>query len=155
MKILIYSITAVFIVYVFLFTYLSFIAAKSRQPGAVPEKLKPCPDTPNCVCSEYENGKWFIQPFNFDEPKETAWARLKTVITSSGGKIEQATDNYIWAIFKTKFWRFTDDVEFRLDADGKTIHVRSASRVGKGDLGANRKRVEELRQLFSVNKKQQ
>ena len=41
-----------------------------------------------------------------------------------------------------------DDSELRLDAAGKAIHVRSASRVGKGDLGVNRKRVERLRNLF-------
>jgi uncharacterized protein (DUF1499 family) len=38
---------------------------------------------------------------------------------------------------------YVDDVEFRKAADG--VHVRSASRVGYGDMGANKKRVEALR----------
>ena len=39
---------------------------------------------------------------------------------------------------------------FRMDAGGKAIQVRSASRVGKGDLGVNRKRVERLRDLLKT-----
>ena len=41
--------------------------------------------------------------------------------------------------------RFTDDLEFLLDRERGVIDVRSASRVGYSDLGANRKRVEALR----------
>jgi hypothetical protein len=41
-----------------------------------------------------------------------------------------------------------DDLELRIDADQKTIHLRSASRVGHGDGGANRKRVELLKNHF-------
>ena len=55
----------------------------------------------------------------------------------------------MWATFRTRFWRFVDDVELRLDEKGGVIHVRSASRVGKGDMGMNRKRVEELRKIFN------
>ena len=39
--------------------------------------------------------------------------------------------------------RYRDDVEFEVDGD--TVHVRSASRLGYGDFGVNRKRVEALR----------
>jgi len=41
---------------------------------------------------------------------------------------------------------FVDDVEFHKDDINQVIHVRSASRLGKSDLGVNRKRVEEIRQ---------
>ncbi len=40
---------------------------------------------------------------------------------------------------------FVDDVEFLLDDSKKVIHVRSASRLGKSDLGINRKRIETIR----------
>ncbi|HEY6084419.1 MAG TPA: DUF1499 domain-containing protein [Nitrospira sp.] len=43
--------------------------------------------------------------------------------------------------------RFVDDVEFLFDDDTKTIHFRSASRVGYGDFGVNRRRMEEIRSL--------
>jgi uncharacterized protein (DUF1499 family) len=44
---------------------------------------------------------------------------------------------------------FVDDLEFRMAVEEKTIHVRSASRVGYSDLGLNRKRMEERRSRFN------
>jgi len=41
-------------------------------------------------------------------------------------------------------------VEFLLDDGSKTIHVRSASRVGYSDLGVNRRRVEAIRSRFDT-----
>ena len=41
--------------------------------------------------------------------------------------------------------RFVDDVEFNLRPEAGIIAVRSASRVGYYDFGANRSRVEKLR----------
>jgi uncharacterized protein (DUF1499 family) len=46
-------------------------------------------------------------------------------------------------------FRFVDDLELRLSVDDGRIHIRSASRVGNSDLGANRKRVERLRERFA------
>jgi len=37
-------------------------------------------------------------------------------------------------------------VQLRFDADAGVIQVRSSSRLGIGDMGANRARVERLRQ---------
>lgn len=44
---------------------------------------------------------------------------------------------------------FVDDVEFLLEAAG-AIQVRSASRLGKGDLGVNRARIEAIRALLDA-----
>jgi len=44
---------------------------------------------------------------------------------------------------------FVDDLEFCLDEQNNTIHVRSASRLGYSDLGKNRKRVEHIRSAFN------
>jgi uncharacterized protein (DUF1499 family) len=38
-------------------------------------------------------------------------------------------------------------VEFVFDDEAKTIHFRSASRTGYGDLGVNRARMEQVRAL--------
>jgi len=43
---------------------------------------------------------------------------------------------------------FVDDLEIRIDAEVSVIHLRSASRVGKSDLGANRKRVEMIKKSY-------
>jgi len=53
--------------------------------------------------------------------------------------------DYLHAVFTTRTMRYRDDVEFNARPDRNEIAVRSASRVGYGDLGANRKRVEWIR----------
>jgi uncharacterized protein (DUF1499 family) len=65
-----------------------------------------------------------------------------------GGVISRLEDDYLAAMFETTLFRFVDDVELRLDAEAGVIHIRSASRVGRSDLGANRKRVAVLRSRF-------
>ncbi len=50
--------------------------------------------------------------------------------------------------FRSRVFRFVDDVEFLFGPAGRQIHVRSASRVGYSDFGANRRRIEEIRALF-------
>jgi uncharacterized protein (DUF1499 family) len=113
-------------------------------------KLRPCPGTPNCVVSEGSGKDSYIEPLTFSGEPGAAWEHAKEALTGLGGRIEKDTGDYLWATFRSRIWRFVDDTELRLDAAGKVIHVRSASRVGKGDLGVNRKRVERLRNLFKT-----
>jgi uncharacterized protein (DUF1499 family) len=47
--------------------------------------------------------------------------------------------------------KFVDDVEFWYDPAARVIQVRSASRVGEGDLGVNRKRIEALRAALAAS----
>jgi uncharacterized protein (DUF1499 family) len=46
--------------------------------------------------------------------------------------------------------KFTDDLELAQDEAARVIHVRSASRLGKSDLGVNRKRVEAIRAAMAA-----
>jgi uncharacterized protein (DUF1499 family) len=51
---------------------------------------------------------------------------------------------------RSRLWRFTDDVAIRVEAigSGTRVHARSQARVGKADLGQNRRNLLELfRQL--------
>ena len=64
-------------------------------------------------------------------------------------QIISETSNYLYAEFTTKIMGYVDDVEFWIDENAKVIHVRSASRLGKSDLGVNRTRVEEIRSQFN------
>lgn len=53
-------------------------------------------------------------------------------------------DGRLRAEASTPVFRFVDDVAVRvtLDADGQTrVDMRSASRVGRADLGTNRRRI--------------
>jgi uncharacterized protein (DUF1499 family) len=55
---------------------------------------------------------------------------------------------------RTRLWRFVDDIVVRCEAipGGARIHARSKSRIGKGDLGQNRRNLLELfRALRDLN----
>jgi len=74
------------------------------------------------------------------------WERLRTAIISLGGSIEGEEPGYLHATFRSRIFGFVDDLECR--QDGAVIQVRSASRLGWWDLGANRRRVERLREAL-------
>jgi uncharacterized protein (DUF1499 family) len=51
----------------------------------------------------------------------------------------------------SRIFRFVDDISVRLRADGTetVVDVRSKSRVGRGDMGANAKRIEAFRKKLT------
>lgn len=127
---------------------LSLWSRYKQNVGLTEGRLRACPDRPNCVCSDY-GGASGIEPIAYDGADADAWRGLRTVIGQAGGRIEQDGDDYLWATFRTPLLRFVDDMEARLDRERGVIHIRSASRVGYSDLGANRERVEALRRRFA------
>jgi uncharacterized protein (DUF1499 family) len=127
-------------------------ASKSGDaPGLISGVLTPCPDKPNCVCSEAgEDAEHQIAPLDYSgSSPEKAWSRISQVIGELGGEVVDSEDGYIAAIFSSSLFGFVDDVELRLDAPQRKIHIRSASRVGHSDLGVNRKRTEALTRSFA------
>ncbi len=56
----------------------------------------------------------------------------------------ESTDHYWHGIVRSLVFRFPDDLEILLIESKDIIQVRSASRIGLGDLGVNRKRVDDL-----------
>ncbi len=56
---------------------------------------------------------------------------------------------YVHAEARTSLMRFVDDMEFQLRSDENLIAVRSASRLGLSDLGANKKRLQAIRKALS------
>jgi uncharacterized protein (DUF1499 family) len=126
-------------------------SSKSGQPpGLVSGTLAPCPDKPNCVSSEAgEDADHQIAPLDYSAiSPEEAWAKIQQVIKALGGEVTIVEDEYIAATFSSFLFKFTDDVECRLDAPQNQIHIRSASRVGHSDLGVNRKRAESIARSF-------
>jgi len=122
----------------------------SEPPTAASEsavsRLQPCPESPNCVCSREDpaDKEHFIEAL--EAPAGDPMAALKAALTAMPRvKVEEEAGGYLKTVFTSRFFRFKDDVEFELDADAGLIHVRSASRLGHDDIGANRKRVEAIR----------
>jgi len=132
----------------FVFATLSLVSRKQSAAGLQAGRLHQCPDSPNCVSSEHPHPTAYIEPFRFEISAGQAMQRIRQVIVAQGGQVMTVRDEYIHAIFVSKLFRFIDDVEIRLDADSRQLHVRSASRVGHSDLGMNRQRIERLRTAF-------
>jgi len=130
--------------------------------GATAGSLPDCPGTPNCVSSQASDPARTVEPLSAGNNREEALQRLQAVL-SELPRVEWqavATDNgsvnpdsanrpdtasKIEAQFRSRIFRFVDDVTFLIEENG-VIQVRSASRVGYSDLGANRSRVDMLRQ---------
>ena len=120
-----------------------FLAQQSKNgkaPGLANGTLAPCPSSPNCVSSEAGTPESHaVAPL-----PASSWDELPALIADMNGEIVVQQEDYIAAEFATPTLKFVDDVEFRKADDA--VHVRSASRVGHSDLGANRKRVEAMRE---------
>jgi uncharacterized protein (DUF1499 family) len=108
--------------------------------------LAPCPATPNCVSSQSKDPEHAVAALAYTSSPAEAMAKLKKIVQARPRTlIVTETPAYLHAEFTSAVMRFVDDVEFSLDEPARSINVRSASRLGKSDLGVNRKRVEEIR----------
>lgn len=111
-------------------------------------RLKPPPRTPNCVSSlvdPRDSGHW-IAPFALAGDPAEVLGKIRAVIEAMPrAEVVAAETDYLHVVFTTALFRWRDDLEVQLDPDAGVVHVRSASRVGRSDLGANRKRVEAIR----------
>lgn len=129
--------------------------ARSSQIGVTGSRLAACPDSPNCVSSQSADLRHAIDPLRYEGSAENARERLVTAVSGmKRARIVAAEERYLHAEFTSAFFRFVDDVEFLLDDGTKTIHVRSASRIGYSDLGVNRRRVEEIRSRYDALNKE-
>lgn len=139
MKIALFGLVAILLLAVGGLFLLGRFSQGGAAPGLVEGRLAPCPSAPNCVSSGPDTPEDHrVAPLSID-----AWADLPDVIADMGGTVTTRTDAYLAASFTSKTFKFVDDVEFRRTEDA--IHVRSASRVGYSDRGANAARVTEIR----------
>jgi uncharacterized protein (DUF1499 family) len=87
-----------------------------------------------------------LQPQRFTQPAAQVFDAASAVAHASEGwevTQEDRANSVIQAVATTKLMHFKDDVTITVATagDGTTVNVRSHSRVGKGDLGANAKRI--------------
>ena len=111
-------------------------------------QLKACGEAPNCVSSSSpREGKHFVAPF--DSPNQDAWEKLIEKLPDSGLELKLRSGNYVHLTSTSEIFEFIDDIELFYDTEGRLIQFRSASRVGYSDMGANRARYEQIRDIFS------
>jgi len=149
MKLIFTIIVLVFGVIIYLFT-LAYTSKAKSSPGLISNLLSKCPPTPNCVCSEFKSDNLhFVDPIHYTKDQSNIVSpKVKNALQAMGGKITSESDTYIAAIFTSKIFGFVDDFEIRIDKDQQTIHFRSASRVGRGDMDTNKKRTTEFKVIL-------
>jgi uncharacterized protein (DUF1499 family) len=109
-------------------------------------QLSPCPSKPNCVSSQATDESHYVAPLSFAAPASaTRRALLEILPQMPGARLVTEENLYLRVEFTSKTMKFVDDVEFLVDPLSNIIHLRSASRLGYSDFGANRKRVEDIR----------
>lgn len=126
-----------------------------KQPDTIGVKegrLAPCPDTPNCVCSQNpESLPGAIMPLPYLGSNSNTIKRVITYVERDTHlHLVTQTENYLHIECESAFFGFIDDLELFCDQENHVTHVRSASRLGYSDLGVNRKRVEQLRDWLQL-----
>ena len=116
-------------------------------------RLAPCPQSPNCVSSQAWDPAQQVLPFTYAGAAADALAALVSLIEADPAAtvVERQSGIYVRAEYRSRWLRFTDDLELLADEDAGVVHVRSASRRGWSDLGVNRKRVEALHAAYDAS----
>lgn len=126
--------------------------------GARDGRLKPPSQTENSVSSqaaayagagaEYAR----IAPIAYAGDGASALARIGAIVLQMpGARIQRSDPGYLYVQFETRWLKFIDDAEFLVAPGESVIHLRSASRIGRRDLGVNRARMEAIRSAFDAS----
>ncbi len=125
--------------------------ARLNDPSSVTE-LPPPGRRPNCVSSHPDApASLKVEPLSFNGTPDSAMEAVREVVAGMPRVEVQyfAPGRYLYATFASNLFQFTDDFECLVRPDSghatTTIDVRSASRVGYGDMGVNKQRVERIR----------
>ena len=135
-----------------------FQSTAPNDLGVHDGRLKPPSNTDNSVTSQAalypdhpQRAYADIAPLPLRDDGPATLARIKAVVAAmDGAKIVGSEPDYLYAQYTTRLMKFVDDVEFWYDPAAQAIQVRSASRVGKGDMGVNRKRIEAVRAALAA-----
>ncbi len=96
-----------------------------------------------------------LAPIELAMPTEQAWSSVVSTARDMGWEIvsEDVAAKRLEASDRTRVFRFVDDVVVEVEpassGNGSLVHVRSTSRVGQSDLGANAARIERFAAALS------
>ena len=120
--------------------------SRREELGVKDGRLLPCPDSPNCVSSapndqsDDQDMNHSMTPIPYTGTPQKAMDAVTQVMTElPRTTLLEKRANYARFAVRSARVGFVDDVEF-LVADGR-IQFRSASRLGRSDLGVNRERM--------------
>ncbi len=122
------------------------MAAQQRGAGSNPLEID------QTVIAQQQQAYPDLQTMVSALPLDEAYSLALQVATDLGWEIYHQDRNagVIEAVDTTRIMAFKDDVVIRLrsNAQGTLVDLRSVSRVGEGDIGANAKRIRAFREAF-------
>ena len=116
------------------FSILFVMTIATHKVNAITSDLPECIVITHCV----------RQDFKVNDLENAFKKATKIVSETPRTKIVEKTDSYIHAEAKTKWRGYTDDLLLKAIPERGVIQVRSESRVGIGDNGVNKKRVDDF-----------
>ena len=113
---------------------INFFYIDSAFSDVVVKSLPKCKISSNCVLVDWE----------VDNANSFYEMAIKFVEQTPRTKIIDQNNSYLHAEVYSRLMHYIDDLEIFKLPNGKIVQIRSASRVGTGDFGVNRKRVVNL-----------
>ena len=120
--------------------------ASLPSPGTVIHLLEQGNKSNVAVTADDATDPW-LRPHVYPlSPVQTAHAVVDAIDLLPRWQVVAGKDGVIWATRRTRLFRFVDDIYVLLlpAHDSTVVFARSASRVGRGDLGQNRRNLGEL-----------
>jgi uncharacterized protein (DUF1499 family) len=122
-----------------------FSGRRPRDLGVQGGRLRDCPSSPNCVCSDASRDPQRVAALRLARAPVEAWGLVRESVEAlPRTHVITDTGSYLHAECRSALLGFVDDLELQLRSEG-LVAVRSASRLGYSDLGVNRERVRTLR----------
>jgi len=121
-----------------------------KTTGLIRGMLQPCPKSPNCVQSCLKSNEEHAiapLPYRSDQTLSQIEEFLKKTYIAT---VMEKTETYMHVVVTTPLCRFRDDLEFLVVKEKGEVCVRSASRVGYGDGGVNRARIDNIRKYIQT-----
>lgn len=119
------------------------VSSRSNPPalGVGSGQFVPCPDSPNCVSTDAQDPEHGFPTLDLSDKAE--WPAIVAQVQQLPGlTVTEQSPGYLRAEARTPLFGYVDDLE--LHQRDRQLALRSASRVGHSDLGANRKRLDAL-----------
>lgn len=115
------------------------------QAASADNVLAPCPDTRNCVSSEATRASQRVPTVAFSDAPDAAQRRAReALLAEPRSRVTTERSGYVRGECRTLLFRFVDDVDIVVDSAARVFRFRSASRVGRSDLGVNKRRIERI-----------
>ena len=125
---------------ILMFFFIGLINPSSSLASHV--ELKPCIEISHCVREEL-NADFSSSPFE----------KVKSIVEKTPRtKIVETDGDYLHAEVTSRIMKYVDDLEISFSPEKNFLTIRSESRVGDGDFGVNRKRVDLLINNLLENK---